>query len=368
MFGHLDLLHRRLPRPESARRVLASALLALGSTCFASVVFVAAEVVARLAAPDYLVRARGIHVFSPAYGWAGRPLATAPMGDGRVTLNASGYRGWDLSRPKAADQKRVIVLGDSIAFGYGVADAEAFPQILDVRDNGFEVANLGMEGYGPGQELLVLRREGLPANPDLVVLAVCLRNDFVDAVLPVALYDGVTPRPRFRLVGDALVLDDGAMPRSRAARALRWLTDESHLFNRLRALVPRTERDDDPGWRYRKQQVLRDADYAFRLTFALVMEMAKACRTRGIGFLVATFPNGLGYGIKPEIAARLHESLGASGIPFVEMGARFRSLGLNAKALAIDSTGHLGPRGHALTAEILEPEIARLAGRPSTRD
>jgi hypothetical protein len=225
-----------------------------------------------------------------------------------------------------------------------------------------------VQGYGPGQELLVLQHEGLDAAPDLVILAVCLRNDFVDAVLPVALYDGVTPRPRFRLVGDALVLDESAMPRS-AGRALLWLSDESHLFNRLGALVPRREGEEDPGWRHRKQEVLRDADYAFRLTFALVMEMEKACRTRGIGFLVATFPNGLGYGIRPELSERFHGSLQAEGVPVVDMGARFRVLGLTAKAIALDSTGHLGPRGHALSAEILGGEIAaRFAGRPGRVD
>ena len=103
--------------------------------------------------------------------------------------------------------------------------------------------------------------------------------------------------------------------------------------------------------------MLRDEDYAFRLTFALVTEMEKACRRRGIAFLVATFPNGLGYAMRPELSERFHASLQAQGIFVVDMGARFRALGLTPAALAIDRTGHLGPRGHVLSSEILEDEI-----------
>ncbi len=359
MFGIVELAATRLRRTAAGglSPLLPKLLLAACSTTLMILGIVGAEALARGLAPAYLVEARGIHVFSKEYGWRGRPGAVAPMGGGRVTLNALGYRGREWRLPKGPGQTRVVVLGDSIAFGYGVADAQAFPQVLDRRDNGLEVINLGVEGYGPGQELLVLRREGLSAEPDVVVLAVCLRNDFVDAVLPVALYDGVTPRPRFRLVGSSLVLDESPMRRTAARHAVQWLSDESHLFNRLKALVPRPLGEEDPGWRSRKQEVLRDADYAFRLTFALVMEMEKACRERGIGFLVATFPNGLGYGIRPELAERFHESLAAEGVGVVDIGARFRALGQRAPALAIDSTGHLSPQGHALVGEILEREI-----------
>jgi GDSL-like Lipase/Acylhydrolase family len=342
-------------------------VLAVSSGAFVVLVIAGGELLARRLAPDYLIKTRGLHVFSETYGWAGRPGAVAPMGGGRVSLNARGYRGRELTLPKTSGRTRVVVLGDSIAFGYGVSDEETFPHLLDARNEGIEVVNLGVEGYGPGQELLVLQRDGLPADPDVVVLAVCLRNDFVDAALSVALYDGVTPRPRFRLKGDDLVLDDTAVRRSGAGRALQWLSDQSHLFNRLSALVPRGEGEEDPGWRHRKQEVLRDQDSALRLTFALVMEMERTCRRQGIGFLVATFPNGLGYGIRPELAERFHESLRAEGVSVVEMGARFRALGLTANALAIDSTGHLGPNGHAVSAEILEGEIAARLGNAAAR-
>jgi hypothetical protein len=350
--------------PSSRRTLsplLANALLACGS-CFCGVLAIlGAEGIARRWAPDYLVRARGLQVFSRTYGWAGRPGAVAPMGEGRVTLGPHGYRGRELAVPRATGRTRVVVVGDSIAFGFGVADEQTFPHQLDVRDNGIEVGNLAVAGYGPGQELLVLEREALGLDPDIVVLAFCLRNDFVDAVLQVALYDGVTPRPRFRLAGGRLVLDDSAMRVSAAGRALRWLSDHSQLFGRLSSSLPRREGAPARDWRHRKRRVLRDADYAFRLTFAIVMEMRDVCRRRGVDFLVASFPSGLGYEMKSPLAARFLEALTAEGVGVVDMSSRFQAMGLTPRAIALDRTGHLSPRGHAVASEILEGAIASRA-------
>src|SRR5262249_22470297 len=141
------------------RTLLGNVLLAAASCALFAAAIVASEWVARLLCPDYLVQTRGIHVFSPAYGWSGRPGAAAAMGEGRVTLNRLGYRGRELPPRRSGGATRVVVLGDSIAFGYGVSDEQTFTHLLDARDNGIDAANLGVEGFGPGQELLVLQRD-----------------------------------------------------------------------------------------------------------------------------------------------------------------------------------------------------------------
>jgi hypothetical protein len=212
-------------------------------------------------------------------------------------------------------------------------------------------------GYGPDQELLALERKALRLDPDVVVLAVCLRNDLVDAALPVALYDGVTPKPRFRLVGDRLVLDDGPLRLSALGRGRQWLSDHSHLFNRLASVLPRREPAAEGDWRYRKQQVLRDPDQAFRLGFAIVTRMRDECRRRGVSFLVASFPSGLTYEAMSPLPGRFLEALKEAGVRVVDMSEGFRARGLGPAALALDRTGHLSPRGHAVACEILEREL-----------
>lgn len=109
--------------------------------------------------------------------------------------------------------------------------------------------------------------------------------------------------------------------------------------------------------------MLRDADYAFRLSFALVMEMQDVCRRNGIGFLVASFPSGLSYAMKAPLPERFLESLKAEGVWVVDMSAPFRAMGLTPAAITLYRTGHLSPRGHAIAGEILEHEIASRPGR-----
>jgi len=351
------------------RPIAARALLALGSTALVLLVVVGAEWLARALAPDYLARTRGLHVFSETYGWAPRQGASTTIAGNRVSFNAVGYRGRELAVPRADGRTRVAVLGDSVAFGLNVSDEETFTHLLDSRDNGIEASNLAVQGYGPGQQLLVLEREGLREDPDVVLLAFCLANDFADVVLPVSLYDGRTPTPRFRLVGDRLVLEDPGLRQSRARAALQWLGDYSHLFNRVSALAPQPEVLPGLHWRDRKREALRDEEHALRLSVALVRQMNALCRERGITFLVAVFPNQSSYREKQYLAGRFVESLGRDGIRVIDMAAHFRARDLPFDEFALDGMGHLGPRGHSVASQVLEAEVAsRVALNPRERD
>jgi hypothetical protein len=349
--------------PVRGPGLFAPLLLSVGTAAALALIIVGAEMVARWCAPDYLLRTRGFHVFSEVYGWTPRKGASFVVDGKRVSFNPRGFRGRDLAIPKAGDRTRVVVLGDSIAFGLHVSDEETFTHLLDVRDNGIEAANLAIQGYGPGQELLVLMREGLRLDPDVVVATFCLANDFAEAVLPVSLYDGKTPKPRFRLVGDRLVLDDQNLRRSAWQRAHQWLADYSHLSSRASALVPRREPPLGPHWRERYDGALRDEAYALQLNLALVRRMNTACRERGIVFLVAVFPDRHSYPVKPRLAERFLQSLETDGIQVIDMSVPFRTAGPSLKAVALDGTGHLNPFGHALTAEVLERHI-RSVQRP----
>jgi hypothetical protein len=354
--------HPPLRRPG----LFAPVLLSVGTSAVLLLIIAGAELLARWCAPDYLVKTRGFHVFSETYGWVPRKGVSAVIDGRRVTFNARGFRGRDLSIPKAGDRTRVVVLGDSIAFGLHVSDDETFTHLLDVRDNGIEAGNLAVQGYGPDQELLTLTGEGLRLDPDVVVLAFCLANDFAEAVLPVSLYDGKTPKPRFRFVGDRLVLDDENLGQSPSQRVHQWLADYSHLFNRASALVPRRETPLGPHWRERYDGAVGDEDYTLRLNLALVHRMNAVCREREIRFLVAVFPDRHFYLEKPRLAERFLHSLETDGIQVIDMSVPFRAAGPRLKAVALDGTGHLNPFGHALTAEVLEAYVRgpRAAGGP----
>jgi hypothetical protein len=347
-----------LRRPVRPAARFAPLLLSVGSSALAVLTVVGAEMLARWRAPDYLMETRGFHVFSDTYGWEPRHGSSVVIDGKRVSFNSLGYRGRELALPKAADRTRVIILGDSIAFGLDVSDEETFTHLLDARDNGIEAANLAVQGYGPDQELIVLLDKGLRLDPDVVVLAFCLGNDLAEAILPVALYDGRTPKPRFQLVEDRLVLDDSNLRRTARQRVEQWLSDYSHLYNRVAALDPRSGSPPAAPWREMKREALRDQEYALELNLAIVRRMSAACRERGITLILAAFPNATFYETKPSLAKRFLDSVHAEGVTVVDMADRFAALGQPFAAVTLDGVGHLSPLGHAITSQVLESEIA----------
>jgi len=114
----------------------------------------------------------------------------APMiVEGRTTqirINAIGLRGPEVAA-KAAGERRVLVLGDSMVFGIGVEDEETFPARLAQRLSrslGVPVTggNAGMPANGTLDQVRDLRRHLPTFAPDVVVTCVYLWNDFDDDV------------------------------------------------------------------------------------------------------------------------------------------------------------------------------------------
>ncbi len=76
---------------------------------------------------------------------------------------------------KPTGQTRILFLGDSCTFGYGVAHDEAFPHVVEsmLREKSgkeVECINAGVPGYTLFQGYRFLITEGLRYQPDLVVL------------------------------------------------------------------------------------------------------------------------------------------------------------------------------------------------------
>ncbi len=314
------------------------------------------EAVFRVVAPNYLAARRGPHAYSAALGWVSRGGVTLTLAGKRVTLNGKGHRGRELAARRNRNA-RLVVIGDSIAFGLGVADEETFSSLLDARDNGIEVANLAVQGYGPDQELVVLQRAGLPLGPDVVVVAFCMANDLAESMLRVSLYDGSTPKPRFHLTRGELVPEVEHLEHGLAWQAQRALADHSQLFNRLASLRPEPRALPGPHWRERYAAALRDEDQVVALNVALVRRMRDASLERGAGFLLAAFPDRSSFRAKPPLLQRFFDRLEDEGIPVLELAPRFRARGLKLRDVAIDPAGHLSPRGHSIVSDELEGAV-----------
>jgi hypothetical protein len=70
-----------------------------------------------------------------------------------------------------------VILGDSFAFGQGVADEEIFARVL-ARMAGpqVEVINMAKGGWNTINQFMAFKREGLAYEPDVVIVA-AVTND-----------------------------------------------------------------------------------------------------------------------------------------------------------------------------------------------
>jgi len=91
-------------------------------------------------------------------------------------INSLGMRGAEASLEKPAGTLRVLVLGDSVAFGWGLEEQDTLSsqlqQLLDSAGTGkrFQVWNAGVPGYATWQELSYLAEKSAALQPDLVIL------------------------------------------------------------------------------------------------------------------------------------------------------------------------------------------------------
>lgn len=183
-------------RVSRARRVLFTlvyiAMLALA--------FVAAlEGVSRLLFEPTALGVYSTHelAFDPEVGWRGRRGFAAAVSHGRhpariaVSINADGFRdeAWDakLERAARAGARKVLVLGDSLVYGWANPTDGRLTEVLAAlgraRGRPIEAFNAGIPGYGPAHQLRLLPELLARLRPDDVVLVFCV-NDYGDVALP----------------------------------------------------------------------------------------------------------------------------------------------------------------------------------------
>lgn len=91
-----------------------------------------------------------------------------------VSFNELGFRD-DPVEPRADDELRILLLGDSVTFGWGVAQDEIYAARLEARladalGRPVVVVNTGVGSYNTVQQRAVVERYGDRIAPDLLVL------------------------------------------------------------------------------------------------------------------------------------------------------------------------------------------------------
>jgi lysophospholipase L1-like esterase len=164
--------------------------------------------------------------YHPVIGWVNKPYV---QGKVKVTGNVYFFRthnnkGLRSTRPADYDnpmkKKRVLLLGDSFFWGFGVDDMHVLSEVLQemIGDNG-EIINGAVTGYGTDQELLWLAEEGMKYQPGLVILGFFPANDLdeiANSIMYAIMYG--YPKPYFSFEGERLVVRNIPVPDTRETR------------------------------------------------------------------------------------------------------------------------------------------------------
>lgn len=111
-----------------------------------------------------------------AFGYIHTPHYRAELQGAEVKINSHGLRGPGFEAAKPPGKKRLLILGDSVVFGWGVAQQDIFPvrlqNMLDEADADIEVIAAGVGSWNTRSEYEFLMARGIHYGPDVVLLVV----------------------------------------------------------------------------------------------------------------------------------------------------------------------------------------------------
>lgn len=286
-------------------------------------------------------------LFDAALGWRAKPGFVR----GNVQQNSRGVRGAREHDVFAgAGTRRIVTLGDSFTWGFGVGDDETYSARLEALLPATEVINLGVNGYGTDQQVLAWEREGVSYRPDLVVLGFFV-HDFhrngqsvFQYPKPFFIADPTAPYG-FHLSGVPVVsideiFDDEKFPvpwSSRLADATRFVG----------AKVQRRLGWFDPNVAYAREVGV--------LEF-LIERLARSTREHGVELLVVVIPARAGEDFRdaPFIEATLVEACARHSVAVHSLTETFEGSG----DTLYDGT-HWNADGHALAATALAQALVK---------
>lgn len=265
------------------------------------------------------------------------------------STDARGLRNREAT-PDDASRRRVVVLGDSAAFGAHVDDGEVFAALLDARlaARGIAVINTG-SGFleSTDQQLRYLVDEGDRLAPALVILLFNASNDVSDNSREEFYRDGAPQAWRPRLLQRAVAVSAG-LP------GYALFTDHSWLFGAFSFFFLNSHVRFGKPPNARRNQA----------TESVLAGLESECRRRGAELLVVLLPH------RESIPERLRAGRYAERSPeqlVVDTATRLDlhfvdGADVTSGPGAITGDGHLSPAGHRALADALEPRLTSSLG------
>jgi len=113
--------------------------------------------------------------------YSSNPRLIYELRPGKCGANSHGFYDHEYSYSKLDDAYRIVVIGDSIAYGLTVDSLnESFPKLLEKklnsRDQRVDVITLAVPGYSTSQELVLLQEKALKYEPHIIIWSYVLND------------------------------------------------------------------------------------------------------------------------------------------------------------------------------------------------
>lgn len=293
--------------------------------------------------------------------------------DTEIAINEQGVRDDEPIGPKPPNERRIVVLGDSLVLSVQVQLRQTFCRLLQDGLNAaggpvrYRVINAGVQGYGPVEELLFFRRVARAFQPDLVITTIFVGNDAEEAVATAS-----------KLRGEA-----AAAISDTTVTGLRRLVRRSMVLQLLRLRVvsitdrlPQWGAPPEPPLQSYAEQPAARIDEGLRISRECVQAIVDEAAAVGAKSMIVLMParfqvDDPDYGrlkdavestggklVRDAATTRFNEALAPIPVPRFDVLPALRAA-LPGPDVFFQQTVHLTPRGHAIVAQALGDFIVR---------
>jgi lysophospholipase L1-like esterase len=284
---------------------------------------------------EWGMRAVHVHGAQRAYYWHGK----------LHIFDARGMRRHNPFPAKQIDSFRIIVVGDSLTYGVGVAEEETYCRVLEgllSREYRVEVLNLGILGLQSEDVVKVVKEFAPRLQPNLIIYGICL-NDYLPSGSSQTQVEQAYAIPLPEWFKNFLIKN---------TRVGGFIDTKYDAFLRER------------GWRRSFLEEILENFPVYRERFARDLKAMQAFATqKGYGPIrTMVLPQGPVYGSEFHRLVRETEEIATqAGMRVVPCDLSF--LVYHGKSLRVSPwEGHPSAEAHRIFAELLLPVVKTLPG------
>ncbi len=253
-----------------------------------------------------------------------------------VSINSLGLRNAEIGQTKPSGVTRILMLGDSLTFGWGVSQKDTVARkieiILNQNENAkkYQVINSGVGNYNTSMSVEYYRSRGHLLDSDLVILNYFI-NDAESTPVP----------PKFGFLNWSVA---NAYFYGRIDAVARMVTGRVSWLDYYRFLY----RDGEPGWRVTKKSV---------------SDLAAMTKASGTPLLLVNYPELRQ--LKPypfaKVNAKIEELAESLGIPYFDLLPTVKELDARTLWVTVEDPHPNGVANAAFAEALVDTVRKRLA-------